>query len=79
MTISTYEAEKKHYKKNDFVLVKSLVPFHGQVHKALRSISHWLVSLLVVMYDYNDMFIDLFFNYLNVFQSYSKNIIILCK
>ena len=26
--------------------MKSLVPFHGQVDKALRSISHWLVSLL---------------------------------
>ena len=37
---------EKHYKKNDFVLVKSLVPIHGQVKKALRSISHWLVSLL---------------------------------
>ena len=37
---------KKHYRKSDFVLVKSLVPFHGQVNKALRSISHWLVSRL---------------------------------
>ena len=32
---------KKHYKKSDFVLVKSLVPCHGQV-----TISHWLVSLV---------------------------------
>ena len=37
---------KKHYKKSDFVLVKSLIPCHGQVTKASRSISHWLVSLL---------------------------------
>ena len=27
-----------HYKKSDFVLVKSLVSFYGQVNKALRSI-----------------------------------------
>ena len=59
MTISDYAA-KNHYKKNTSVLLKSLAPFHGQVNKASRSISHWLVSLLVVMYHYNDMFIDLF-------------------
>ena len=29
-----------HYKKSDFVLMKSLVPFYEQVNKALRSISH---------------------------------------
>ena len=39
-----------HYKKSDFVLVKSLVSFHGQVNKALRSISHWLVSLLALIF-----------------------------
>ena len=39
-----------HYKKSDSVLVKSLVPFHGQVNKALRSISHWLVSLLAPIF-----------------------------
>ena len=38
-----------HYKKSDFVLLKSLVPFYGQVNKALRSIFHWLVSLLVFL------------------------------
>ena len=30
--------------------MKSLAPFHGQVNKALRSISHWLVSLLVPIF-----------------------------
>ena len=40
----------KHYKKSDFVLVKTLVPFHGQVNKALRSISYWLVSLLAPLF-----------------------------
>ena len=39
-----------HYKKSDFVLVKSLVSFYGQVNKALRSISHWLVSLLALIF-----------------------------
>ena len=39
-----------HYKKSDFVLVKSLVAFYGQVSKALRTISYWLVSLLVCFY-----------------------------
>ena len=39
-----------HYKKSDFVLVKSLVSFYGQVNKALRSISHWLVSLLALLF-----------------------------
>ena len=29
------------------MLIKSLGPFYGQVSKALRIISHWLVSLLV--------------------------------
>ena len=38
-----------HYKKSDFVLLKSLVPFYRKVNKALRSISHWLVSLLVLL------------------------------
>ena len=50
MTINAYAAEKKHYKKNDFILVKSLAPFHGQVDKALRSISHWLLSLLAPIF-----------------------------
>ena len=36
----------KHCEQSDSVLTKSLVPFHGQVDKALKSISHWLVSLL---------------------------------
>ena len=39
-----------HYKKSDFVLAKSLVPFHRQVNKVLRSISHWLVSLLAPIF-----------------------------
>ena len=39
-----------HYKKSDFVLVKSLVSFYGQVNKALRSISHWLVGLLALIF-----------------------------
>ena len=39
-----------HYKKSDFVLVKSLVSFYGQVNKALRSISHWLVSLPALIF-----------------------------
>ena len=37
-------------KKNDFVLMKSLVSFYGQVNKALRSISYLLVSLLALFY-----------------------------
>ena len=37
---------KKHYKKSEFVLSKSLALFYGQIDKALKSISHWLVSLL---------------------------------
>ena len=41
---------EKHYKKSDFLLVKSLVPFHGEVNKALRSISCWLVSLLAPIF-----------------------------
>ena len=41
-----------HYKKSNFVLVKSLVSFYGQINKALRSISHWLVSLLVFFIRY---------------------------
>ena len=36
-----------HYRKSNFVLLKSLVSFYGQVNKALRSIFHWPVSLLV--------------------------------
>ena len=40
------------YKKSDFVLLKSLVPFYGQVSKALKTISHWLVSLLVFFIKY---------------------------
>ena len=47
---SDHVDEKKHYKKSDFVLVKSIVPFYGQVDKALRSISHWLVSLLAPIF-----------------------------
>ena len=49
---SGHMAEKKHYKKSDFVLVESLVLFYGQVNKALISISHWLVSLLVFFIRY---------------------------
>ena len=40
---------KDHNKKNDFVLMKSLVLFYGQVSKALRSISHMLVSFLAFL------------------------------
>ena len=40
--------------------MKSLVPFYGQVNKALRSISHWLVSLLVSIFLDGELFIDLF-------------------
>ena len=39
-----------HYKKSNFVLAKSLVLLHGQVSKTLRSISHWLVSLLAPIF-----------------------------
>ena len=39
-----------HYKKSDFVLLKSLVSFCRQVNKALRSIRYWLVSLLVPIF-----------------------------
>ena len=49
-------ATNDHYKKSDFVLVKSLVSFYGQVNKALRSIFHWLMSL----------------NYLNAFSPIVK-------
>ena len=42
-----YTTTNDHYNKSDFALVKSLVPFHGQVNKALRSISHWLVILVL--------------------------------
>ena len=45
-----YTTTNDHYKKSDFVLVKSLVSFYGQVNKALRSISHWLVSLLALIF-----------------------------
>ena len=38
-----------HNKKSDFVLMKSLVSFYGQVNKALRSISYMLVSLLAFL------------------------------
>ena len=38
-----------HNKKSDSVLMKSLVSFYGQVNKALRSISHMLVSLLAFL------------------------------
>ena len=39
-----------HYKKCGFVLVKSLISIYGQVNKALRSISHWLVNLLALIF-----------------------------
>ena len=41
---------EEHYKKNDFVLAKSLVSSHVQVNKDLRSISHWLVRLLAPIF-----------------------------
>ena len=39
-----------HNKNSDFVLIKSLVPFYGQVNKALGSISHMLVSFLAFIF-----------------------------
>ena len=44
-----YTTANDHYKKNDFVLVKSHTSFYGQVNKAFRSIFHWLVSLLALI------------------------------
>ena len=49
-SILTNSHMTKKYKKSNFALVKSLVLFYGQVSKALRSISHWLVSLLVAVF-----------------------------
>ena len=39
-----------HYKKSDFANTKSLVPFYGQVNKALTSVFYWLLSLLAIIF-----------------------------
>ena len=60
------------YKKGDLVLVKSLVSFYGQVNKALRSISHWLVSLLALIYFGWRIVYRSFLNYLKAFSPIVK-------
>ena len=55
--------KKKHYKKSDFVLVKSLVPFQGQVNKVFEkyfSLASEPASLNICKMVNSDMFIDLF-------------------
>ena len=39
-----------HYIKSDFVLVKSHNSFYGQINKDLKSIFHWLVTLLALIF-----------------------------
>ena len=60
------------YKKGDLVLVKSLVSFYGQVNKALRSISHWLVSLLALIFFRWRIVYRSFLNYLKAFSPIVK-------
>ena len=50
--VKFYTTINDHYEKSNLILVKSLVLFYRQVNKALRSISHWLVSQLVFFIRY---------------------------
>ena len=62
-----------HNKKSDFVLMKSLVLFYGQVKKALRSISHMLVSLIALIFSRYWIIYRYFLDYLNVFSHVVKS------
>ena len=46
----------KHYKESNFVLMKSFASLYGQVNKALRCISHRLVSLLAILLYTNSIY-----------------------